>query len=295
MNAQEIVADATSLDERISLRGEGLSPKERGVAEFLREHREEAAFLSAAEIAVRLGTSDATVVRTAKALGYTGLPALKRELADALRARATPAVRLGRSLEDVGGDALGYVLELEIELLEDAGRRIEPAGFERAVELLHGAERVLAYGIGPTGPFAEYFALRLGRFGRPAVAITATGLRLADALLAVRPGDALLLMAYERLDREGGVVLDWAGELGLPVVLLTDTLGPKLAGRIDVALSALRGRGGALSGGATTTALLDALLLALAARDRGRSLAALADLNELRRQLRGPAVREELR
>jgi DNA-binding MurR/RpiR family transcriptional regulator len=284
MSAQGIVARATSRE---------LSPKERAVADFYVEHREEAAFLSAAEIAERLGTSDATVVRAVKAMGYAGMSELRRELIDALRARATPAIRLGRTLEDVGEDPLGSVLALEIELLESA-RSIDRADFDRAVDVLAGGGRVLCYGLGPSGPLADYFTLRLRRFGRRAQAITASGLRLADALLAVEPGDALLLIAFERLDADPAAVLQRANDLDLRVVLLTDTLGARLADRVDVALPALRGRGGALSGGAATMALLDALLLAVAARDRGRSLAALAELNELRKRLRGAPVHEEL-
>ena len=249
--------------------------------------------MSAAEIADRLGTSDATVVRAVKTLGYSGIPELKRELIDALRARATPAVRLGRTLDTIGSDPLGQMLDLEIELLE-AARSIDRADFERAVEIAASADRVLAFGLGPNGPLADYFALRLRRFGRPAQAITASGLRLADALLVAKPGDALLLMAYERLDRDAEAALTRANDLGLPVVLVTDTLGAKLADRIDVALPALRGRGGGLSGGATTMVLLDALLLSVAARDRGRSLAALAELNDLRKRLRGAPLQEEI-
>jgi DNA-binding MurR/RpiR family transcriptional regulator len=284
MAAQGIVVRATT---------RALSPKERAVADFYAEHREEAAFLSAAEIADRLGTSDATVVRAVKALGYSGIPELRRELIDALRARATPAVRLGRSLEDVGEDTLGYVLDLEVELLENA-RSIDRADFTRAVDVLFAADRVLAYGLGPNGPLADYFTLRLRRFGRPAQAITASGLRLADALLVARPGDAVVMTAYERLDQDADAVLARANDLGLPVVLLTDTLGQKLAGRITVALAARRGRGGALSGAATTMTILDALLLALAGRDRARSLAALSELNELRKRLRGAPLDEKL-
>jgi DNA-binding MurR/RpiR family transcriptional regulator len=59
-------------------------------------------------------------------------------------------------------------------------------------------------------------------------------------------------------------------------------------------LPALRSRRGTLSGTAATMAILDALLLALAARDRVRSLSALAELNELRKELRGAPLREEL-
>jgi DNA-binding MurR/RpiR family transcriptional regulator len=294
MTGQINVVRTASLDERVAALGDGLSPKERGVAAFFDTHREEAAFLSAAEIARRLGTSDATVVRAVKALGYAGIPELKRELIDALRARATPASRLGRSLEDVGEDPLGHAIGLELELLESA-RSIDRGAFGRAVDLLAGADRVLAYGLGPKGPLADYFALRLARFGRPARSIGSSGLLLADQLLAVRPCDVLLLLSFERLDGDSEMTLARANALGLPVVLLTDTLGPKLADRVDVSLPVLRSRSGAFSGSATTMAILDALLLAVAARDRGRSLAALGELNELRRQLRGAPVQNELR
>lgn len=285
MPPQDVVVRTTS---------RALSPKERAVADFYVEHLEEAAFLSAAEIAQRLGTSDATVVRAVKALGYSGIPELRRELFDALRARATPAERLGASFDSVGDDPLGYVIAEEIGLLESA-RAIDRADFSRAVGLLGDAQRALAFGLGPSGPLASYFALRLRRFGGQARALTASGLLLADELLTAAAGDAVLLMAHERLDRDAEVVLGRANELGLPVVLLTDSLGAKLADRVQVTLPALRSRRRGLSGAAATIAVLDALLLALAAREPGRSLATLTELNDLRKRLRGNPLPEDLR
>src|SRR5260370_35309557 len=93
-----------SQDERIAARRGDLSPAELRVVEYIAAEREEVAFLSAAEIARELATSDATVIRAAQALGYAGLPDLKAELQDALRSRATPVLRLGRSLEELGDD-----------------------------------------------------------------------------------------------------------------------------------------------------------------------------------------------
>jgi DNA-binding MurR/RpiR family transcriptional regulator len=94
------------------------------------------------------------------------------------------------------------------------------------------------------------------------------------------------MLAYEQLDPDTGAALTRANELDLPVVMITDTLGEKLADRVDAALEARRSRRGALSSATTTMVLLDALLLALADRDRARSLAALAELNELRKRVR---------
>src|SRR5438477_9737962 len=75
------VATATDgLEDRLA-RSERLAPAERRVAEQLIEFGPEGALLSAAALAAQLGTSDATVVRTAKALGYSGLADHRRAMA----------------------------------------------------------------------------------------------------------------------------------------------------------------------------------------------------------------------
>ena len=281
------------LDERVALHAADLRPAERRVAEFLAARPEEAPFLSALEIAKRLGTSDATVVRTVKALGYPGLQALRDELIDDLRERATPAARLERSLEELGPQPaaiLDHVLELQTAFLAEARRTIRPEAFARAVEVLEAADRVVVAGLGPTGALCEYCVRRLRRFLRRAEAVDATGLRLADALLSFGPGDALVLVVYETLDDDSRATLERANELGLPVVLVTDTLGAALADRVEAALTAPRSRAGSLSTVTTTVAILDALLLGVAAADRERALSGLSELNRLRQRVAGRHV-----
>lgn len=281
------------LVERLALHADALTPGERRVGEYLAGTPEEAPFLSALEIAKRLGTSDATVVRAVKALGYSGLPALREELIGDLRERATPAARLERSLEELGAQPaaiLDHVLELQIGFLEEARRTVRPDDFARAVDVLEAADRVLVSGLGPTGALCEYLVLRLRRFLRQAEAVNATGLRLADSLLGFRPGDALVLVVYETLDDDTAATLARANELDVPVVLITDSLGAALGGRVAAALTAPRSRARSLSTVTTTVALFDALLLGIAARDRDRALAGLAQLNRLRERVAGRHV-----
>jgi DNA-binding MurR/RpiR family transcriptional regulator len=295
------VADTTAgasdapLAERVAARLTDLSPTERRVATFLVEHAEEAAFISAAEMAGQLGTSDATVVRTVQSLGYAGLPELKRELVNALKSRATPALRLGRSLAQIGDgpeNALEYALAMQHELLDEARRTVRPEAFLRAVEIIRAAKQTHVFGIGPTGALCRYLAMRLVRFGYQASFVTDTGLLLADGLLSIRPGDALVVLAYNQVLREVDVVLNRAKAVRAPVVLLTDTLGAALGDRIDVALSASRGAADMWSTIATTAVLMDAVLFGIAIADRGRSLANLEELNRLRAEIVGhPAVR----
>lgn len=280
---------APSLDERLAARHASLSPTEQRVADFFAHHREDVAFFSAMEIAQQLGMSDATVVRTAQSLGYSGLQELKQEFVRALRARTMPARPPSRleEIDDHPEAALDHALTAQIDLLEEARRTVRPEAFTQALEILHMADRILIFGTGPSSSLAEHFALRLIRIGRQAAAIASTGLGLADALLMMRPGDALIAMVYSRVYREAEVTLNHAKQHELPIVLLTDALGMAFARQATVALTARRSRYGLLGSVATTLVLMDALLIGLAARDRVRAVMAVEELNDLREKIIG--------
>lgn len=60
--------------------GARLTPTQRRIAHSLVQHAASAAYLSAAEVADLAGVSQPSVTRFAMALGYSGYPALRREL-----------------------------------------------------------------------------------------------------------------------------------------------------------------------------------------------------------------------
>jgi DNA-binding MurR/RpiR family transcriptional regulator len=108
---------------------------------------------------------------------------------------------------------------------------------------------------------------------------------MADELLEIGSGDALLVIAHERVTPELEVPLDVAREAGLPVVLLTDSLALALEGRYTVALSARRGGPETYPFTGVTFVVVEALLVGIAARDRARTLASFERLNDLRERL----------
>jgi DNA-binding MurR/RpiR family transcriptional regulator len=281
---------ALALEERIVAKRTALTAGEQRVAAFIRGHREDVAFLSVTELAQQLATSDATIVRTAQSLGYTGFPDLKRELIAALKTTRTPALALGRSLDELGdtpGALLDHALGLQIELLQQARRTVRPEAFAEALELLDRAPRILGFAVGPAAHLVHGFVTRLQRIGHDALSISAAGTALADALLTVRPGDALVALAYEPVVAEVDLTLTEAHRRGVPIVLLTDTLAGVFADRISVTLTASRGDFNTFRTLTVAGVLLDTLLLGLAARDRPRSLLALEQLQRLRSRIVG--------
>lgn len=286
MNATTV---SESLSERVAARLADLSPSEVRVASFILEHAEDVAFLSVNDLARTLDSSDATVVRTAQALGYSGFPDLRRELIDTLRGKASPALRLGRGLESVGDGAPGSVLdralETQIELLQQTRGTVRPEAFEQAVEIIARADRTLTFGVEAAGHFAQIFALRLRRIGHEALSISASGMGLADTLLTLRTGDALVAIADEHAPMETTLVLNEAKSAVVPVVLLTEALPSRFAEQTTVALIAPRSQTDGFKTLTTTSALLDCLLLGVAAQDRARALLTLERFQRLRSQL----------
>jgi DNA-binding MurR/RpiR family transcriptional regulator len=281
-----------SLEERVAARQDSLSAAERRVARYLADHPDEVAFSSAGTLGQLTETSDATVIRTVKSLGYAGLPALKRALQDGLRERLTPAGRLEHSLDAIGSDPkaiLGMVLGESIQLLEEASRMVRADNFTDAVELIGGARETLVLSVGWLGLLGSYFALRLNRMRHHARSSMASGFMLADDLLRLREDDVLVLLAHQTVVTEINVALDHAAKVGTKIVLITDTLGEALNGRVTTTISAPIGGSAAYSVQATTVAVLDALVLAVAAADRESAVDAMTEMNDLRDRLRNPS------
>ena len=96
-----------------------LTKSEKRIANYLRKNQEESAFLSAGEIADRLGLSEATLVRFARTLGFSSYPAMRTVLQENFRRRVTHSARLRGRLEDLrqGGDIFERLVVSEIDYL----------------------------------------------------------------------------------------------------------------------------------------------------------------------------------
>ncbi|PZW48335.1 RpiR family transcriptional regulator [Humitalea rosea] len=265
-----------------------LAPAARRVARFIAENPPLALALSAAELARRIGTSDATVVRAVQAMGYAGLPDLKRHLAESLS--GTPAEAMRQTLAETSASAARAVdlaIDTQREAVEALAGAEARATLFAAVAALHPLRRILVFGIGPSAALAGYVATLLGRTGRPARALDASGTALADQMLDLGPGDGVLVLAYGRAYREVSALFAEARRLALPIVLVTDSLDHALARHADVVVPARRGRNRRVALHGATLVALEAIVLGLAALDGPRAVASLDRLNDLRAAIAG--------
>lgn len=280
---------SATLQERVAARIDSLTATEQRIARYLADHPQEAAFASAEELGRFTGTSDASVVRTAKALGFDGLPELKRSLRDRLEKLLTPASRLRNTLSNLGPgpeNALAATLADRVHLIDDISRIIDPAAFRDAVRVVAGAHETVFCGVAGL-VIAEHAAFRLNRLGRRARTITDSNAVLVDKLLPLGPDDVVVALAPHRMARETRIVLDHTRRVGAKSVLVTETLGEALRGHADITLSVPFGIGDQYGGQIATLVVLESLTVAVAAEDEERSLKAFTLMTELRAQFAG--------
>jgi DNA-binding MurR/RpiR family transcriptional regulator len=277
-----------SLQGRISAHLARMSRAERQVAEYLRNNSQEVIFATAEQIGLASGTSDATVVRTARKLGYSGLLELRYSLGHQAVEKTNTSARLRDRLAGAGPEQaslLAQVFTEATERLSETLRLLAEPDFEKAVDILARAREIVAFGVGPSESVARYFTLRLGRLGRRARATGATGFRLADDLLGLGAGDAVVLFSPARLLGEIEVLIHHAEVVGADIVLVSDSLGPLFADRVQVVLQALHSPSGFTGEGLSSQVLADAMIVAITAGDENRATTATELLTTIRSEL----------
>lgn len=265
-----------------------LTKSEKRIANYLRKNQEESAFLAAAELAERLGLSEATIVRFARTLGFNSYPSMRTVLQDNFRRRVTHSARLRGRLDDLrqAGDIFERVIVSEIDYLTQALETIDRQALRRAVDLIRSHSRIFVFGLGPSVTLVNLMEIRLGRFGRRVIPLATSGREILEPLLLMTEQDLLFVICFFDVSPALQLVLDYANEVHCPVIMLTDTLGSIIGNQADVVLAAKRGPVSKFHSLVVPMTIINALLFALANEDQEQVMTNLDKLDQLRERLK---------
>ena len=97
-----------------------MSKGQKKIATFIIDHYEQAAFMTAAKLGKKVGTSESTVVRFAYALGYEGYPEFQEDLAEWVKSKLNSVQKMGAKYgKSTQSEILASVLSADIEKIED--------------------------------------------------------------------------------------------------------------------------------------------------------------------------------
>jgi len=276
-----------AFNQGITKRFDQLTKSEKKIATYLMRNYEEAAFLSAAELAKRLEVSEATVVRFASSLDLSGYPELRKQLQELVKHKIGHAYRLRKKLAELspGAHIFEQVIAMEIEYLTDAIRTVSREAFDEAVRLICEGRRLFVYGLSGSASLAELLEHRLRRFGLEVVPLTQSGREVCENLLMLTEEDVFFALLFFNLSQVMVSTLEYASDSGCKVILLTDTLGPHLRDKVDVLLEARRGSVMAFHSLIVPMAIIQALIIAVAMVDEEKAMATLDRLDDIRERL----------
>lgn len=282
------VTPKTDFTQAVTQLYNDLTKSEKRIANFLRKNQDEAAFLSAAEVADKLSISEATVVRFARTMGYPSYPALRTGLQDNFRQRITHSSRLRSRLDDLreAGDIFEKLTANEIDYLTQALETIDRQALAKAVEYFKNHQRIYIFGLGPSISLVDLMEIRLRRFGKDIIPLTSSGREVLESLVAMTPDDMIFVICFFDLNPTLQLVLDHANELGCKIVVLTDTLQSIIGEKTDVILTARRGPVSEFHSLTVPMTVINTILLAVANENRENVIENLDKLDSLRERLK---------
>lgn len=284
-----------SLDDRIRSRAAEMTVAEARICELIQREPAAAAKMTISELAVEAGTSESTVVRMARSLGFSGYRELRLALAVAGAANEPAATTL---TGDIGRDddlkvALGKLAAAEESALRTTVRQVDITTLRAVVDTIVNARRVDVYGVGVSGLAATDLCQKLLRIGRDSHAYVEAHLAITSASL-LGPGDVALAISHSGEITDVLEPMSLAKEHGATTIAVTSQARSPLARLAQhTLLSAGRSeplRPGAMASRTSQLLVIDAIFVGVAQRDYDASLRAMrttiAALDPRRRRTR---------
>lgn len=165
-----------SLSEYIQERFDEFSRSQKDVARYIVDHLDEAAFLTAEELARRASTSSSTVVRFSQALGFEGYPELQQAAIEEYRAAgAVSGSANAGALFSFDHSELEGSLGADYANLEETAKKLTREQVDGAVAALAEAQRVVIVGVDQMAFFASYLRHTLSLLDIRAEIVASTG------------------------------------------------------------------------------------------------------------------------
>jgi DNA-binding MurR/RpiR family transcriptional regulator len=266
-----------------------LSPSALNVANFIDTNRHAVLGLSALEIGLETGTSDATVIRAVQTLGFSGLRDLKDTLSNWLGHVESAVEKMANTSQNLGNEvtaAIDFTLESQRAALDALGSEENRENAEKAVQLISNARALGVFGIGASGVIAEYTARLFTRSGILSTAYNKTGIALAESLLHMQEGDVLLMLLHGRAHREATTTLAEAQRLNIPVIMILGRHDAPLRPQASASLVLPRFKADNVALHAQSVFAVEALHLGVSMLNTERSIDSLERLLTMRKNIR---------
>ena len=135
----------------------GFSKGQKLIANFITEHYDKAAFMTASKLGTTVGVSESTVVRFATELGYDGYPKMQKAMQEMIRDKLTSVQRIEVTKSRLSGsDVLSSVLNQDIEKIRRTLEETSKDDFANAVKAIAKAKTIYIFAVRSSAALASF-------------------------------------------------------------------------------------------------------------------------------------------
>lgn len=217
---------AQNIIELIEHKRSTMSKGQKRIADFVKEHYNEAVFMTAARLGTVVDVSEPTVVRFACGLGFDGYPEFQKELNEYAKTRLTAPERIEVAKKLIGGegDIITRILTLDAESVRKTRGALSREDFEMSVRALLAARNIYIVGARSAYALACFLDCNLSVIF-PSVRLvndrTASG--VFEQLFAANSQDVVIGISFPRYSQSTVKALRFARERGATVIAMTDS------------------------------------------------------------------------
>jgi DNA-binding MurR/RpiR family transcriptional regulator len=279
------MATRVPLIELLQDRVDSLSKAQRALAHYVLRNYQSVAFSTISELAQHAGVSEATVVRFANTLGFSGYPPFQKEVRRIVRADLKGTERF--SLKAQPGvpldDPLGSAIRKELENIAHLEAMVDRAALAEASTALREASAVLVVGARSTAALAQHLWFALDKLRLPAGRILSVDTEAFAQVDRLPTGACVVVIGFPRYLKSLVALLEAARARGLRSIVVTDSPFSALKG--DIGLHAPAESSSFVAFHCAPLILVNALIDSVGQADRQAALAALQQFETLAERL----------
>lgn len=245
-----------------------LSKGQKLIANYILEYYDKAAFMTASKLGKTVQVSESTVVRFAVELGYEGYPEMQRALQEMIRNKLTSVQRIEVANDRIGqSDVLSTVLHSDIDKIRSTLEKIDRATFNRAVDLILGANKIYILGVRSSAALASFLGFYMNlMFDNVRLVHTTSVSEMFEQVVKVAPGDVVLGISFPRYSSRTVKAMRFCHDSGATVIALTDTMQSPIAENADLVLAAESDMISLVDSLVAPLSLINALIVAISRR-----------------------------
>ena len=211
------------------------SKGQRAIGQYMLEHYDKAAYLTASKLGAVVRVSESTVVRFAIELGFEGYPELQKSLQELIRTKLTSVQRMEITNDRIGdGEVLSKILAGDIDKIRTTLDRIDPAAFDAAVDAIIGAKHIYISGMRSASLLSGFLGYYFNLMFPDVRTVQATSSsEMFEQLFRIDEGDVFIGISFPRYSKRIIDAIDFAKSKGAVTVALTDSDASPLAACAD--------------------------------------------------------------